>query len=85
MSRVLKRIGLFAGLGVLVLAGFAAWQIGPRNIWGMLRYDQRHEGKLVAGDPAPDLLLTELDGRTQTHLREHTGQEPTVLIFGSFT
>ena len=58
--------------------------IGPRNIIGMLRYDQREEGALRAGDKAPDVSLASLDGG-QERLQRWIGRRPLVLIFGSFT
>ena len=59
--------------------------IGPRNIWGMLRYDQRREGVLQVGDKAPDGVLTELQGGKFIHLEQAMGGQPLVLIFGSYT
>jgi hypothetical protein len=58
---------------------------GPKNVVGMLRYDQRREGDLKVGDPAPDVELLALDGRTPLHLKESFGGKPLVLVFGSFT
>jgi hypothetical protein len=76
-------------LAVLLLAlgaaGWMAWKIGPRNIIGMLRYDQRRDGKLQVGDPAPDVVLAKLDGSGEAHLSEHIGGKPLVIVFGSFT
>ena len=62
-----------------------AWQIGPSNIIGMLRYDQRREGDLKVGDPAPDVLLAKPDGSGDAHLSELIGGKPLVIVFGSFT
>ena len=74
------------GGGILVLgAAFMAWQIGPKNIIGMLRYDQRQDGALRVGDPAPDAELVALDGATRVHLLDRGANRPIVLIFGSFT
>ena len=83
--RILK--WTLAALGLLALAAgvFMVVQIGPRNIIGMLRYDQRREGLLQPGDPAPDVVLTALDGATTTRLLEHHRARPLVLVFGSFT
>ena len=76
-------------LVVLALVGLAgawmAWQIGPRNIIGLLLYDQRREGDYKVGDPAPDVVLARLDGSGETRLSEHIGGKPLVLVFGSFT
>jgi hypothetical protein len=81
-----KKIGI--GLGVvalLALCGFTYMIGGPRNLIGMLRYDQRHEGSLRVGDRAPDVGLLALDGTTPVRLSERLAGKPTVLIFGSFT
>lgn len=79
---------MYIGLAVLALVllggGFFVWQIGPRNIIGILLYDQRREGALKVGDIAPDVVLTALDGR-EVHLASSIGTRPLVLIFGSFT
>ena len=84
--KILKRvlIGL-AVVAVLGAAGFT-WMVGgPRNVIGMLRYDQRQEGTLRVGDRAPDVAMLDLDGKTPVRLSQHFGEKPTVLIFGSFT
>lgn len=84
--RIWKKIAI--GMGVLLLLALGAFTYmvgGPRNLVGMLRYDQRQEGSLRIGDRAPDVGLLELDGRTPVRLSERLGGEPTVLIFGSFT
>jgi hypothetical protein len=74
---------------VAVLAGIAgaliAWKIGPRNIVGMIRYDQRKEGTLKPGDAAPDATLVSLDGTTPVRVSEKIGGKPLVLVFGSYT
>ena len=80
----LRRVLLGLLLLVLVAGGVFAWQIGPRNIVGMLRYDQRREGKLSVGDVAPDVVLATLAGG-EDRLSAHVGGEPLVLVFGSFT
>lgn len=76
-------------LGIVLLvglagAGFMMYQMGPRNFFGMLRYDQREEGDLAVGDPAPDVVLAALDG-SDVRLRDRFGARPVVLIFGSYT
>jgi hypothetical protein len=86
LKRVWKRILL--GLGVLVLLAIAGMTYmigGPRNLIGMLRYDQRQEGTLRVGDRAPDVTLVSLDGTTPVPLASQIGGKPTVLVFGSFT
>jgi hypothetical protein len=82
---VLKKILLVVlalGLGG---AAFVVARIGPRNVIGMLRYDQRQEGKLKPGDRAPDVTLLALDGQTPMPLGSVIGEKPVVLVFGSFT
>jgi hypothetical protein len=74
-----------AALAVLGVCGFTYMIGGPRNLIGMLRYDQRQEGALKVGDRAPDIGLVSLDGKTPVRLADHIGGKPTVLIFGSFT
>jgi hypothetical protein len=80
-----KRILLGIGLLALAAAAFAIWRFGPRNVIGMLRYDQRQEGSLKVGDRAPDVVLLAPDGKTPVHLSEFIGDRPLVLVFGSFT
>ncbi len=79
---------ILIGLGVvalLALCGFTYMIGGPRNLIGMLRYDQRQEGTLKVGDRAPDVGLLALDGATPVRLADRLAGKPTVLIFGSFT
>jgi hypothetical protein len=84
--RVWKKVLIGAGVVVLLAAGGFTYMIGgPRNVIGMLRYDQRQEGTLKVGDRAPDVAMLALDGKTPVHLSESLGGKPTVLIFGSFT
>lgn len=71
---------------LLVVGGYFLYRIGPSNVWGMLLYDQREEGKLRVGDAAPDVTLLELAAALPVQLHERTGLgKPTVLIFGSYT
>ena len=83
--RLFKKILLIAVLLAGAVAGVIAWKIGPRNIIGMLRYDQRKEGSLKVGDRAPDVALVSLDGRTPVRLSERVGVKPLILVFGSYT
>ena len=83
--KALKIFAAAVSLLVLAAAAFFVIQIGPRNIWDRIRYGQRHEGDLVVGDKAPDVVLTALDGISAVRLHERTGGRPTVLIFGSYT
>jgi hypothetical protein len=85
MKRVLKRVLLgLTGLVLVAAIGMITW-IGPRNVIGMLRYDQRREGDLKVGDRAPDGMLIALDGKGRQPLLDAAPTKPTVLIFGSFT
>jgi len=84
-ARVARRLVLAVViLAVAALAGFTYMVGGPRNLIGMLRYDQREEGRLRVGDPAPDILLTALDGHRSPLLADR-GDKALVLVFGSFT
>jgi hypothetical protein len=82
LRRVMIAIGV---LGMLAVGAFTYMVGGPRNVVGMLRYDQREEGTLKVGDRAPDVGLVSLDGATPVRLAEQLGGKPTVLVFGSFT
>lgn len=84
MGKTLRWIGLILGIAVVAAGAFMVFRIGPSNIIGMLRYDQREEGSLRVGDPAPDVVLTGLDGQP-VHLKERFGGKPVVLVFGSYT
>ena len=84
--RLWKKIVIgVAALALLALGGFTYMVGGPRNLIGMIRYDQREEGRLRVGDKAPDVTLLALDGKTPVKLSERLGGKPTVLVFGSFT
>jgi len=83
--RLFKKILLIAVVVLASVAGVIAWKIGPRNVIGMLRYDQRKEGSLKVGDRAPDVSLVSLDGKTPVRLSEHVGARPLILVFGSYT
>lgn len=84
--RIWKKVAIgVAVVAFLALGTFTYMVGGPRNLIGMIRYDQRQEGRLRVGDRAPDVALLALDGSTPVHLAERLGGKPTVLIFGSFT
>lgn len=80
-----KKILIGLGAVLLLAASAIAWMIGPRNIIGMLFYDQRREGSLVVGDLAPDVALATIDGGPEIRLASLAGDKPLVLVFGSFT
>jgi hypothetical protein len=84
MLRILGVLGAVAVVGALALAGYMVYRMGPRDFFGMLRYDQREEGELAVGHAAPDVVVRALDG-SQAHLRDRFGGRPVVLIFGSYT
>lgn len=82
--KVFRKVLLILAVVVGILGAFIAWKIGPRNIIGMIRYDQRRAGDLKVGDRAPEALLVSLDGRRDTPLLA-ARTKPLVLVFGSFT
>ena len=85
MKKVLL-IATLAIVGIAILgAGYIVFRMGPRNVIGMIRYDQRKEGDLKVGDRAPDAQLLGLDGTQRLSLIGDRNGRPLVLIFGSFT
>ena len=73
---MLKWLLVIAGLIVVVVVALGStvvYKIGPRNIIGMLRYDQRREGDLEEGKPAPDIALVGLDGTSEVRLEDRIG------------
>ena len=84
--RLWKKIAIGVGaVALLAMGGFTYMVGGPRNLIGMIRYDQREDGRLKVGDKAPDVTLLALDGKTPVKLSERLRGKPTVLVFGSFT
>jgi len=84
--RAWKKVLLGVLAAVAVAAGFVVWKIGPRNVYGLARYGtQRSEGALRVGQPAPDVVLVSLDGRSRIRLSDSIGPKPLVLVFGSYT
>jgi hypothetical protein len=83
--KLFKRILIGLVIALVGLAALAAWRIGPRNVVGMIRYDQRKEGNLRVGDAAPDVELVAPDGARRVRLKEFVGAQPLVLVFGSYT
>jgi hypothetical protein len=82
---VVKKVILGVLAAIVLLVSAFVWWIGPKNVYGMLRYDQRREGDLAVGHAAPDISLVSLDGRTRVRLAEEIGAKPLVIIFGSYT
>jgi hypothetical protein len=85
VKKVVRRALLGLAIVVVLAVGAFAWMIGPRNVIGMLRYDQRREGDLKVGSRAPDVALVALDGRTPVRIGESIGAQPLVIVFGSYT
>ena len=85
MSKIVRRALLGLAILVVVAIGALLWVIGPRNVLGMLRYDQRREGDLQVGNRAPDVSLVALDGRTPVRIANSIGRQPLVIVFGSYT
>jgi hypothetical protein len=83
--RTWKKVVVALLAGLFAVALFFVLKIGPRNVYGMLRYDERREGDLAIGHPAPDVSLVSLDGRTRVQLADWTGAKPLILVFGSYT
>jgi len=83
--RVWKKVILGVLAAVVLAAIVIVSRIGPRNVYGMLRYDQRREGNLSVGDRAPDATLVALDGRSPVSVLDGDLQKPLVLVFGSYT
>jgi len=79
----MKKVLLVLAALVVVAASAFVVKIGPRNVIGMIRYDQRRDGELKVGDRAPAAQLLSLDGKGSRPMLR--GDKPTVLIFGSFT
>ena len=84
MKKKILRVVAVLGIALAAAGGWMVYKIGPRNVIGMLRYDQREEGSLRVGDAAPDVELRGLDGGS-VRLAERIGDRPLVLIFGSYT
>jgi hypothetical protein len=80
-----KKLVAVAALLVVAAGIIMVMRIGPRNVLGMLQYDQREEGALKVGDVAPDVELLTLNGSQRTRLSTHFGDRPLVMVFGSFT
>ncbi len=82
---MIKKLSIVVLALVLGAAAFVVLRIGPRNVLGMIRYDQRQEGRLRVGDAAPDVELVATDGARRVRIQDSVGGKPLVLVFGSFT
>ena len=84
--RLWKKLVLAVLGAAALLAALFVWKVGPRNVYGLVRYGtQRRAGDLKLGQPAPDVSLVSLDGKTRVRLVDSTGGKPLVLVFGSYT
>ena len=72
---------LLAGCGTIKIIEPTPLLNGGRGIEG----DFRRVDTVHVGDLAPDFKLKTLDGKRTVRLRSHRGQQPVVLIFGSYT
>ena len=71
---------------VVLVAACVFFYIGPRNVIGILTYGQQaRDGDLKVGDDAPIVALVGLDASTPQPLSNWIGDQPLVLVFGSFT
>ena len=82
---MIKKLAIVVLVLLLGAAAVVVFRIGPRNILGMIRYDQRKEGSHRVGDAAPDVELVALDGTRRLRLKDSVGEKPLILVFGSFT
>ena len=82
---MIKKIAIVVLMLLLGAVAVVVFRIGPRNILGMIRYDQRQEGSLRVGDAAPDAELIALAGARRVRIQDSVGGKPLVLVFGSFT
>ena len=82
---MIKKVAIVFLVLLLGAAAVVVFRIGPRNILGMMRYDQRQEGRLRVGDAAPDVELVATDGARRVRIRDSVGGKPLVLVFGSYT
>lgn len=73
-------------LACLVFASATlAAQQGPPPEARKLLEERHREGRLKAGDPAPDFTLKRLHSEKTVRLSEFQGKKPVTLVFGSFT
>ena len=82
---MLNQVLIWGGLLVVVVLIVVVVRISPRFIIGILTYGrQARDGELQVGDPAPAISLVGMDGAT-VESGEWLGDQPQVLVFGSFT
>jgi hypothetical protein len=58
-------------------------------VWGVLpgpqMWNWARQGSLREGQPAPDFTLPTQDASSRVTLSSHRGNQPVVLVFGSYT
>jgi len=67
-------------VGALIVLGMCVPSFAQRR-----EGDNRREGSLKVGDPAPDFDLKRLDAEGKVRLSSFKSKKPVVLIFGSYT
>lgn len=93
-------LSLLTIYGILTAGFFAAMYQGPAFFGRVMSYSpdfvfvifpfkpmwlSARQGKLKAGDPAPDFSLMNRDEGSHVRLADLQGKRPVVLIFGSYT
>ena len=82
---MIKKLAIVVLVLLLGAVAIVVLRFGPRNVLGMIRYDQRQEGSLWVGDLAPDVELVAPDGGGRLRVKDLIGGKPLVLVFGSYT
>jgi len=82
---MIKKLAIVVLVLLLGAVAILVLRFGPRNVLGMIRYDQRQEGSLRVGDLAPDVELVAPDGARRLRVKDLIGGKPLVLVFGSYT
>ena len=79
---------ILAVLMMLLVMGCASNKIEPPPLLNGgrgIKGDFRRVDPVQVGDLAPDFKLKTIDGKRTVRLLAHRGQQPVVLIFGSYT
>ena len=82
---MIKKLAIVVLVLLLGAVAIVVLRFGPRNVLGMIRYDQRQEGSLRVGDLAPDVELVAPDGARRLRVKDLIGGKPLVFVFGSYT
>jgi hypothetical protein len=85
MSTVRRTITIVLAAASLVALLAAGVALGPGILSRLLRLEEPTGREPRIGDPAPDVVLSPLDGSGTIHLAEKVGGRPLLLIFGSYT